>query len=63
MYVRTCILTLYIHVAYVVLHATECHVQLHKIAVACVSMQLNFSCKGQLQNPKFLVMNSHLSKR
>jgi hypothetical protein len=28
MYGRTCILTPYIHVAYVVSHATECHVQL-----------------------------------
>jgi hypothetical protein len=60
MYVWTCILTPYIHVAYVMSRATGCRVQL----VLCnytnlqlhVSHAIEFSCKQQLQNPKFLVV-------
>jgi hypothetical protein len=50
MYGLTCILTPYIHVAYVMSHATT------QICSCMCRMQLKFSCKQQLQNPKFLVM-------
>jgi hypothetical protein len=41
MYVWTCILTPYIHVAYVLSHATACHVQL--VLGNCTNLQLHVS--------------------
>ncbi len=47
MYVWTCILTPYIHVAYVLLHATACHVQ--PVLGKCTNLQLHVSHATKFQ--------------
>jgi len=46
----------YIYVVYIMMHAIECHVQF--VLDNYTNLQLNFNCKRQLQNPKFLVVYS-----
>jgi len=56
MYVWTCILTPYIHVAYILLHATACPMQLVLCNYINLQLHLSHSCMQHLQNPKILVV-------
>jgi hypothetical protein len=48
-----CILRSYIHVIYIMSHATGCHVQLHKFAVACVSCNWILITKNSCETQNF----------